>query len=241
MRSGGKPTARDQICKECEGVPHAGKQHRRKPQNAKNVPRKLNTTKITTNAAKAHSTRQSPIPREDEKGHLHFTCASGNVEWEQEHLLRDFSRPGYREVFSSDGETSQHERPRSHTRAHTHVHIRARSFLLAPVFNTTGEYGYSSSQAQDAYDTDSDQSSSKHSSDSDSEEDLGDLPGPSKRKKTEKAKAPPTKTPRVLTFSPEEIIHPRSSSWTSPPEVADYLQNHIRTSFNKDVRALVQI
>ncbi|KAJ1130623.1 hypothetical protein NDU88_008974 [Pleurodeles waltl] len=99
------------------------------------------------------------------------------------------------------------------------------------------EHGYSSSQAQDSYDTDSDQSSSKHSSDSDSEEDLGDLSGPSKRKEIETAKAPPSKAPRVLTFSPEEIIHPHSSSWTPPPEVAEYLQNHIRAGFDKDVRA----
>ncbi|KAJ1147129.1 hypothetical protein NDU88_000016 [Pleurodeles waltl] len=74
------------------------------------------------------------------------------------------------------------------------------------------EHGYSSSQLQDAYGTDqsSDHSSSKHSSDSDSEVDLGDRPGPSKRKKTEKAKSPVAKTPRVLTFNPEDIIHPHS-------------------------------
>ncbi|KAJ1195191.1 hypothetical protein NDU88_004472 [Pleurodeles waltl] len=99
------------------------------------------------------------------------------------------------------------------------------------------EHGYSSSQAQDAHDSDSDQSSSKFSSDTDSEEDLGDRSGPSKRKKTETAKALPPKAPRVLTFSPKEIIHPRSSSWAPPPEVAEYLQNHIRAGFDKDVRA----
>ncbi|KAJ1218201.1 hypothetical protein NDU88_005784 [Pleurodeles waltl] len=99
------------------------------------------------------------------------------------------------------------------------------------------EHGYSSSQAQDAYGSDSDQSSSKPSSESDSEEDLGDRLGPSKRKKSETAKAPPPKAPRVLTFSPEEIIHPRSSSWAPPSEVAEYLQNHIRAGFDKDVRA----
>ncbi|KAJ1149323.1 hypothetical protein NDU88_002133 [Pleurodeles waltl] len=95
----------------------------------------------------------------------------------------------------------------------------------------------SSSQAQDAYGSDPDQSSSKPSSESDSEEDLGDRPGPSKRKKSESTKAPPPQAPRVLTFSPEEIIHPRSSSWVPPPEVAEYLQNHIRAGFDKDVRA----
>ncbi|KAJ1196475.1 hypothetical protein NDU88_000346 [Pleurodeles waltl] len=99
------------------------------------------------------------------------------------------------------------------------------------------EHGYSSSQAQDAYGSDSDQSSSKSSSGSDSEEDLGARPGTSKRKKSESTKAPPTKAPTVLTFSPEEIVHPRSSSWVPPPEVAEYLQNHIRAGFDKDVRA----
>ncbi|KAJ1179936.1 hypothetical protein NDU88_005166 [Pleurodeles waltl] len=99
------------------------------------------------------------------------------------------------------------------------------------------EHGYSSSQAQDAYGSDSDQSSSKSSSESDFEEDLGDRPGASKRKKSESTKAPPPKAPRVLTFSPEEIVHPCSSSWVPPPEVAEYLQNHIRAGFDKDVRA----
>ncbi|KAJ1148326.1 hypothetical protein NDU88_001163 [Pleurodeles waltl] len=69
------------------------------------------------------------------------------------------------------------------------------------------------------------------------QEDLGDRSGLSKRKKTETAKAPPPKAPRVLTFSPEEIIHPRSSSWASPPDVAEYLQNHFRAGFDKDMRA----
>ncbi|KAJ1190952.1 hypothetical protein NDU88_000270 [Pleurodeles waltl] len=101
------------------------------------------------------------------------------------------------------------------------------------------EHGYSFSQLQDAYGTDqtSDHSSSKLSSDSDSEVDLGDRPGPSKRKKTEKAKSPVSKTPRVLTFNPEDIIHPRSSSWTLPPEEVLYLQEHIRAGFDKDLRA----
>ncbi|KAJ1099756.1 hypothetical protein NDU88_004854 [Pleurodeles waltl] len=102
------------------------------------------------------------------------------------------------------------------------------------------EHGYSSSQAQDAYGSDSDQSSSKSSSGSDSEEDLGTRPGTSKCKKSESTKAPPTKAPKVLTFSPEEIVHPRSSSWVPPPEVAEYLQKHIRASFDKDVRARLQ-
>ncbi|KAJ1081024.1 hypothetical protein NDU88_001211 [Pleurodeles waltl] len=101
------------------------------------------------------------------------------------------------------------------------------------------EHGCSSSQLQDAYGTDqsSDHSSSAHSSDADSEVELEDYPGPSKRKKTEKAKSPVSKTPRVLTFNPEDIIHPCSSSWTPPPEVALYLQEHIRAGFDKDVRA----
>ncbi|KAJ1146000.1 hypothetical protein NDU88_012282 [Pleurodeles waltl] len=93
----------------------------------------------------------------------------------------------------------------------------------------------------DAHGTDqsSDHSSSKLSSNSDSDSgvDLEERPGPSKLKKTEKAKSPFSKTPRVLTFNLEDIIHPRSSSWTPLPEVALYLQEHIREGFDKDARA----
>ncbi|KAJ1126837.1 hypothetical protein NDU88_005243 [Pleurodeles waltl] len=101
------------------------------------------------------------------------------------------------------------------------------------------KHGYRSSQQHDAYGTDqsSDHSSPKHSSDSDSEGDQGDRPGPSKRRKTDKSRCPVPNSPLVLTFNPEDIIHPRSSIWTPPLEVALYLQEHIRAGFNKDVRA----
>ncbi|KAJ1130920.1 hypothetical protein NDU88_009264, partial [Pleurodeles waltl] len=36
---------------------------------------------------------------------------------------------------------------------------------------------------------------------------------------------------------PEDIVHPRSSLWLPPPEVADYVESHIRHSFDKDVRS----
>ncbi|KAJ1106391.1 hypothetical protein NDU88_003792 [Pleurodeles waltl] len=119
---------------------------------------------------------------------------------------------------------------------------RAKSWAHSDTFKKLAssiqeDHGYSFSQAQEAYGSDSDQSSSKSSSGSDSEEDLGPRPSAGKRKKSESTKAPPTKAPKVLTFSPEEIVHPRSSSWVPPPEVAEYLQKHIRASFDKDVRA----
>ncbi|KAJ1146258.1 hypothetical protein NDU88_012536, partial [Pleurodeles waltl] len=34
------------------------------------------------------------------------------------------------------------------------------------------------------------------------------------------------------TFEPEDIVHPRSSLWLPPPEVADYVESHIRHGFD---------
>ncbi|KAJ1170232.1 hypothetical protein NDU88_002113 [Pleurodeles waltl] len=100
------------------------------------------------------------------------------------------------------------------------------------------EHGYSSFKLQEAQDSDqsSDQSSAKISSDSESDSTRSEHPGPSKRKRSDKAKNTVTKAPRVLTFNPEDIVHPRSTSW-APPEVALYMQDHIRASFDKEVRA----
>ncbi|KAJ1146577.1 hypothetical protein NDU88_012843 [Pleurodeles waltl] len=43
--------------------------------------------------------------------------------------------------------------------------------------------------------------------------------------------------PKVLIFDPEDIIHPRSSSWTPPSEVAEYIQTHICHGFDKEIRS----
>ncbi|KAJ1169264.1 hypothetical protein NDU88_001170 [Pleurodeles waltl] len=60
-------------------------------------------------------------------------------------------------------------------------------------------------------------SSSEHSSEQ------GDDPPHKHKKKSHHQEAP---TPRVLTFEPEDIVHPRSSLWLPPPEVADYVESH---------------
>ncbi|XP_078518076.1 uncharacterized protein LOC144782573 [Lissotriton helveticus] len=43
--------------------------------------------------------------------------------------------------------------------------------------------------------------------------------------------------PPVLTFEPTDIIHPNSKIWSPAPEVADYIQSHIRDSFDQEVRS----
>ncbi|KAJ1193608.1 hypothetical protein NDU88_002904 [Pleurodeles waltl] len=44
------------------------------------------------------------------------------------------------------------------------------------------------------------------------------------------------KQPKLLTFEPGEIIHPRPSAWIPPPEVSDYVKNHLRQEFDKEVK-----
>ncbi|KAJ1092922.1 hypothetical protein NDU88_006032 [Pleurodeles waltl] len=44
-----------------------------------------------------------------------------------------------------------------------------------------------------------------------------------------------SKQPKLLTFEPGEIIHPRSTAWVPPPGVVDYVKSHIRQDF--EVRA----
>ncbi|KAJ1163875.1 hypothetical protein NDU88_004327 [Pleurodeles waltl] len=41
---------------------------------------------------------------------------------------------------------------------------------------------------------------------------------------------------RNLSFDPESIIHPRSSEWLPCEEVAQYVQDHIRKGFDRDVQ-----
>ena len=40
----------------------------------------------------------------------------------------------------------------------------------------------------------------------------------------------------MFTFDPEEIIHPKSTDWVPPDQVADYFVNRLRKSFDKEVR-----
>ncbi|KAJ1157118.1 hypothetical protein NDU88_009833 [Pleurodeles waltl] len=57
------------------------------------------------------------------------------------------------------------------------------------------------------------------------------------RKRKKKVHHQEVLTPKVLTFEPEDIVHPRSSIWLPPPEVADYVEAHIRHGFDKDIRS----
>ncbi|KAJ1090519.1 hypothetical protein NDU88_003651 [Pleurodeles waltl] len=74
------------------------------------------------------------------------------------------------------------------------------------------------------------------SSSSDHSSETGDDPL-HKRKKKSHHQEDPLPTPKVLTFEPEDIVHPRSSLWVPPAEVSDYVESHIRHSFDKEVRS----
>ncbi|KAJ1089017.1 hypothetical protein NDU88_002170 [Pleurodeles waltl] len=93
------------------------------------------------------------------------------------------------------------------------------------VRNMAREHDYNAGAQKKAV-NDPASSSSSSSSEHSSEQD--DAP-PRKRKK--KAHHQEVPTPKVLTFEPEEIVHPRSSLWLPPPEVADYVETHIRHRF----------
>ncbi|KAJ1136732.1 hypothetical protein NDU88_003147 [Pleurodeles waltl] len=137
---------------------------------------------------------------------------------------------------SGEAQASQPSTSKGKSKAKKQTHSEIFDKLSASIQK---EHGYSSSQQHKAHETDqsSDHSSSKHSSDSDSEADLGNRPSTNKWKKSDKSKSPVPKDPRVLTFNPEDIVQPRSSSWTPPQEVASYIQEHIRAGFDKDVMA----
>ncbi|KAJ1154512.1 hypothetical protein NDU88_007263 [Pleurodeles waltl] len=95
--------------------------------------------------------------------------------------------------------------------------------------NMAREHDYNvGSQKKAVNDPASSSSSSEHSSEQD------DAP-PRKRKK--KAHYQGVPTPKVLTFEPEDIVHPRSSLWLPPPEVADYVEAHIRHGFDENIRS----
>ncbi|XP_078528000.1 uncharacterized protein LOC144803687 [Lissotriton helveticus] len=63
------------------------------------------------------------------------------------------------------------------------------------------------------------------------------LPPPPKKRKCKDHFVDASSRPPVLTFEPEDIVHPNSSAWLPSPAVADYVQQYIRHPFDKDVRA----
>ncbi|KAJ1182176.1 hypothetical protein NDU88_007370 [Pleurodeles waltl] len=74
------------------------------------------------------------------------------------------------------------------------------------------------------------------SSSSDHSSDQGEDPL-CKRKKKSRHQEDPIHVPKVLTFGPEDIVHPRSFLWLPPAEVADSVESHIRHGFEKKVRS----
>ncbi|KAJ1154283.1 hypothetical protein NDU88_007036 [Pleurodeles waltl] len=70
------------------------------------------------------------------------------------------------------------------------------------------------------------------SSDSDQDE----APCPRKKKHQDRGSDPGPSPPKVLTFDPTEIVHPRSTNWVPLPEVVTYVQSHFRQGFDKEVR-----
>ncbi|KAJ1134876.1 hypothetical protein NDU88_001322 [Pleurodeles waltl] len=93
--------------------------------------------------------------------------------------------------------------------------------------NMAREHDYNAGEQKKAV---SDPASSSSSSEHSSEQ--GDVP---RRKRKKKAHHQEVPTPKVLTFEPEDIVHPRSSLWLPPPEVADYVKAHIRHGFDQDI------
>ncbi|KAJ1108258.1 hypothetical protein NDU88_005638 [Pleurodeles waltl] len=74
------------------------------------------------------------------------------------------------------------------------------------------------------------------SSKSDSDESQTDTQ-PRKKQRKAKHNTPKDDTPqgKNLLFSPEDIIHPRSTEWVPQQEVANYVQDRLRRSFEKEV------
>ncbi|KAJ1141613.1 hypothetical protein NDU88_007941 [Pleurodeles waltl] len=93
--------------------------------------------------------------------------------------------------------------------------------------NMAREHDYNAgAQKKAVSDPASSSSSSEHSSEQ------GDVPPRKRKKKAHHREVP---APKVLTFEPEDIVHPRSSLWLPPPEVADYVEAHIRHGFDKNI------
>ncbi|KAJ1122561.1 hypothetical protein NDU88_001047 [Pleurodeles waltl] len=87
------------------------------------------------------------------------------------------------------------------------------------------DYKTSASTTKSKGREESDSSSSAHSSDQ------GDNP-PRKHKKKTHHPEKPVITTKVLTFEPEDIVHPRSTLWLSPAEDAEYVESQIRHGFS---------
>ncbi|KAJ1114648.1 hypothetical protein NDU88_002883 [Pleurodeles waltl] len=94
--------------------------------------------------------------------------------------------------------------------------------------NMAREHDYNAGSQKKAVSDPASSSSSEHSSEQ------GNAPPCKRKKKAHHQEAP---APKVLTFEPEDTVHPRSSLWLPPPEVADYVEAHIRHSFDKDLRS----
>ncbi|KAJ1176497.1 hypothetical protein NDU88_001775 [Pleurodeles waltl] len=94
--------------------------------------------------------------------------------------------------------------------------------------NMAREHDYNAGSQKKAISDPASSSSSEHSSEQ------GDVPPRKCKKKAHHQEVP---IPKVLTFEPEDIVHPRSSLWLPPPEVADYVEAHIRHGFNKDIHS----
>ena len=63
-------------------------------------------------------------------------------------------------------------------------------------------------------------------------------PSEGKRKrKTKRNKEVVKSHPKVLTFVPEEIVHPKSTDWTPPDEEADHMEARLRKPLEKDIRS----
>ncbi|KAJ1098944.1 hypothetical protein NDU88_004051 [Pleurodeles waltl] len=95
------------------------------------------------------------------------------------------------------------------------------------------EHGYSSSQSlrpEDQSKGDLDSSSSNSP-----DRDFDPLPRKCKAKSRHSTES--EQPLKVLTFEPEDTVHPRSSSWAPLSKVAEYVQAHIRHCFDKDVRS----
>ncbi|KAJ1115579.1 hypothetical protein NDU88_003801 [Pleurodeles waltl] len=69
-------------------------------------------------------------------------------------------------------------------------------------------------------------------------EDLQADPQPRKKQRKMQHNMPEGNPPqgKNILFSPEDIIHPRSTEWIPNQEVANYVQDRLRRSFEKEVR-----
>ncbi|XP_078512122.1 uncharacterized protein LOC144771629 [Lissotriton helveticus] len=63
------------------------------------------------------------------------------------------------------------------------------------------------------------------------------VPPPPKKKKCKEHFVDAPTHPPVLTLDPADIIHPNSTAWLPSPAVAEYVQQHIRQPFEKEVDA----